>query len=355
MWNQLISQMLTSAQAGDYDNVDRTCIISDAKTLTDQDLLSSFSLTLNCTEFKENPKDKAYFRPVAIPRVEAIYQEFLSRIEAKTITPSTQHYSDAIGALKAAIGEIKTVGMRNQTVPANWLSDAESKLTALDQRSASPTSARTSKASPSTLSSPVVAAPTPASSTPKSNPEKATAPADFKDDLQCLYAGFVIPKGPTHKCQPFKELPFASEFFDLKTFVCPQSEQILCNPLLFGYEDTNCKVTEIKDCTGKRPICVYRSQDATKNCFDQAKRKKTLKQTMEIWKSPEGEKLYRDYVESLENLCDQTHLEKRKLRTAVYNDITKTCEVAFSVFKENVGSEYLPSKISPTEKGSGKR
>ncbi len=166
---------------------------------------------------------------------------------------------------------------------------------------------------------------------------------------QCLYAGFVIPKNSENKCQPFKTLPFESSFLDSKTFVCPQMEQILCNPLIFGYEETDCTGSGQQTCDGKKPICVYRSVDATKNCYEQAKRKKTLKQTMELWKSPEGEKLYKEYVESLEELCDSNRLQRRNLKAGIFSDITKTCEVAFSVLKENIKNNFLPAKALKNE------
>lgn len=376
--DQFLSLWLQEAHASEYENLDRECTMDRerAKSLSDQDLLSEFGLTLNCKEIKSKLSDPNVYRPPTIQRVESLSAEFFARLESRQITPRTQHYGEAIGALQAAISEVKTNGTKNQKVSSTWLSDDYNRLSILEQKTSAGYSigrkSAPAKATSETANSDKSEKPAPKkaeaekpATTRGPEPQEQSQKTDkaetkpetssFKDDLQCLYAGFVIPKGTENKCHPYKELPFTSDFLNKKTFVCPQAQQILCNPLLFGYEETNCKSAKLKTCDGKRPICVFRSQDATKNCYDLAKRKKTLKQTMELWKSPEGEKLYHDYVESLEDLCDAGHLESRKLRTAVFADITKTCEVAFSVLKDNIQSEFLPAKLSPEQKSSGKR
>lgn len=371
-FDRFVALWLGQAQAAEeYENIDRVCATTaaDARNLSDQDLLSAFGLTLNCREVKSKLTDHTYYRPVTIPRVEALSAEFFRRLESHQITPRTKHYGEAIGALQAAISEIKQNGTRTQQVSSSWLSEDYNRLVKLDQEKGDgytigrkTSKGKTNEAPPaSSATRPNDTASGTTSTSPVATPapnETASAKAnehEFQDNVQCLYAGFVIPKNSGNKCLPYTKLPFTGDFFNADTFICPQAQQILCNPMLFGYEETNCKASKLKTCDGKRPICVYRSQDATKNCFEQAKRKKTLNKTMELWKSPEGEKLYTQYIESLENLCDSGHLQKRKLRTAVYDDITKTCDVAFAVLKENIQSEYLPAKLSPADKSSGKR
>lgn len=347
----LLQGFIQSAEAGEYDNTDRVCEMKNAKNLTNEELLSAFGQTLNCTEIQSEKGDPVYFRPVAIERVEVIAAEFFSRVDSKAIGPNTKYYYDGIGALQAAISEIKKNGTRSGKVNSSWMSSANSQLSQLQRRT---TKTGKLKSQPTQINKKIESSKSPSSQIDASL--KPATPA-LALQYQCLYAGFVIPKSSNNRCQPYQKLPFDSEFFNEESFVCPEASQILCNPLLFGFEETECQSSGPQICAGKKPICVFRSQDATQNCFKQAKLKKTLKQTLEIWKSKEGESLYRKYVESLEELCDTKNLEQRKMKAKAFQNINKTCSVAFSVLKEQIRNEFLPDNLlSPTpEKNSGNR
>ena len=341
--DQLLQQFVSIANAGESDAVDRECGKS-ITGLSNQDLLSAFGLTLNCTEIRSTRSDPLYYSPVAIKRVESLTSEFFSRVEAQTLTPREPYYLSGIGALKAAIEDVKKNGTRTQKIDPSWLSHEYNRLTNMESNGSRGSAKINNPKLPATAPKPT------AVSQPELKKESAHS-------YRCLYAGFVIPKTEGNKCAPHKELPFASSFLDQRSFLCSEPEQILCNPLLFGFEETDCATTGIKTCKGKRPVCVYRSKDATKNCYETAKRKKTINQTLEIWKSPEGEKLYKDFIESLEQLCDTENLKQRKLKPVAFEDISKTCEVANSVLKENIQNEFLNGQATApaADKSSGKQ
>lgn len=347
--DHLLQNFISSAGASESPAVDKECS-KDIRGLSNQDLLSAFSLTMNCTEIRSTKKDPVYYSPVAIRRVESLATEFFSRVDTQKLTPGERHYHEAIGTLKGVIEDLKQKGTRTQKLDPSWMSAEYNRLDSMEPSGsitkhikAAPTSSKQAPTKLAAAASPVSA-------------KVSAAETEVNNSYRCLYAGFVIPK-TQDKCTPYKELPFTSDFLNSKTFICPDQNQILCNPLLFGFEDTDCATTGIKTCKGKRPVCVYKSSDATKNCYENAKRKKTISQTLEIWKSPEGEKLYKDYIDSLNKLCDKADLAARKLRPSAFNDITKTCEVANSVLKENIQNEFLNGKTSlpDPKKSSGKQ
>ncbi len=396
--DQFFVQAIPSSQAASKNDSASLCAKTNFKNSSNDDLFGDMSLTLNCREIQSDRSEPLYYKPGVQDRIEALYAELMARIKSGKITPKSKYYKEGIGGFRAVIAEIQQHGTKNKKVGSAWMSQEYANLGRLgaggspyavekspSTQSQKPTSSKSaSKAKPESkpnlkdtstrtkVSSKKTKAEIGKDREKTKNSSKSKyqnlklAKAEFLEEEfsgQCLYAGFVIPKNSENKCQPFKVLPFESTFLDSKTFVCPKTEQILCNPLLFGYEETNCKSSRPaqarpaqagqQTCDGKKPICVYRSVDATKNCYEQAKRKKTLNQTMELWKSPEGEKLYKEYVESLEELCDSGRLERRNLSSAIFSDITKTCEVAFSVLKENIKNNFLPEKVLPNESNKG--
>jgi len=283
----------------EMSRLNQVCQLKSAKNLSHSELFSKITQTRSCSEVVEKGQ-RSYFVSSVPLRLQLLTDEFNSRVQSGRITPRTPGYDQANGDLRLLKTELKARGVRGTS-------------SLLSNRPSAP-------------------APMPV--------PKATTILPVGQLAQCLYAGFLIPKNSQKKCLPFKELPaeFGSDFFESSSFVCASSEQILCNPLLFGYEN----ICQKSDQCQKKPVCVWRSQEATKNCFESAQRKKTLQQTLTLWKSPQGKSLYEKYVQSLEQLCDSQNLKARNLRSAVLFDIETTCQVAFQVMAHNVKNKYLP-------------
>jgi hypothetical protein len=354
-----LEQFLLKAQAAEpEERVGENCRIKNYAELSNEDLINGFKNIRDCSEVKIKTSDPRIFKPNAIIITEKSVAEFFSRLGSGSMTPRIANYDNALAEIKVTISEIKEGGTTNGPVDPRWMKDPSDRLEVLSQQydSGSRSILKEKKTEPVSLgtSSPTAHPPQKTLEAPKSaaKPEiKVSDSKVFKNHLQCLYAGFVVPKNSINKCSPYTLLPFESDFFDKNTFLCRQKEQIICNPLLFGFEESACEIkNNKKECQRKIPVCVFRSQDATKNCFELAQKKKTLNQTLEIWKSSEGEKLYHEFTESLEDLCDDSHLKKRKLRPAAYQDITKTCDVAFTVLKDHIKNEFLPESSLGTKK-----
>lgn len=303
-YQRLFSEVIASADANTASELDRVCTLTSAKHFSNEQLRDKITQTRNCTLTGKSRRDQR-FVPSVPQRVQVLKKEFEERQATGRITPAMTGYDVAVGDLKLLTNQLNERGIGNVPSVKPVVVKPKVKAIVAEKKSSQPAK--------------------------KAEVLQASG-------FQCLYAGFLIPKNPQGHCRPYKILPddFSSEILSQEKFVCATSQQILCNPLLFGFEKP------------RKPLCVWRSQDATKNCFELAQRRNTLPQVLELWNSKNGKELYQKYVLGLQSLCDQESLKARNLRPSVYADIEKTCAVSFKVLEENIKNKFLPSleKIS---------
>jgi hypothetical protein len=134
----------------------------------------------------------------------------------------------------------------------------------------------------------------------------------------CLYSGFVI-TGP--KCSPLQSLPESCQIKELAStdFKCKSKSEILCNPLVFGYQ---------KDLS---PYCVRRSQTASKNCQEISNNSENIARVQAVWKNSNNKKIFDDYQNSLKELCSS---ENRS------SDVKATCKIVVAQFNDVVKKEF---------------
>lgn len=139
--------------------------------------------------------------------------------------------------------------------------------------------------------------------------------------LRCLYAGFVI-RNTT--CEPRKTLPddYELEGFKKEDFKCKVTSQIICNPLLFGYQDDG------------GPYCISRSVNATKNCQDISNNTQNHKRLLLIWNNPNNKKTIENFQKNLETICSDNTRNQ---------DVKSTCKVALKQFNERIKKEFPAS------------
>lgn len=368
----------------------RICSLKSARSLSNQDLFSKVENTPNCTEITSKPnKARARYMSSVPERLYVLTAELKDRLSDGRINRNTKHLDSVIGRLQESLQSLRlrgTMDGRNYQVFYTRISQDLKAIQGLKGKAVSSSPAAARKVT-STRSAAVVkaraetAAPqATAASSPRSLPQKlpekkiasavsnssvafanhadqvttvvATSASRSSEEVKsetspnCLYAGFVIPQTSERKCQPYKRLPdyFPKDFFNFEQFLCSNDQEIICNPLLFGFVN-ECGGEKTQKCVAKKPVCVRRSTTATKDCWSLAQQKNTMPQILKIWESPQGEKLYKDFVRSLENLCDPQNLETRQLREVVKADIVKTCDVAFQIFKESLEKKILPAKF----------
>lgn len=176
----------------------------------------------------------------------------------------------------------------------------------------------------------------------KTAKEKTEAVTPLPKDYNpsCIYAGFVIPGG---KCQPHKSLPENMKLDEITTwpFECEGQDQILCNPLLYGYT-TACSKPEpgIVETCKQVPLCIRRSRTATKECTKLANTKELNEQIFKIWNNPKNKKIYSEFVGELTSLCYGTAKARKP-------DVEKTCKVAVERYN-SVRRINFPSNQAPT-------
>lgn len=168
--------------------------------------------------------------------------------------------------------------------------------------------------------------PPPPSSSAKSPDQTQTkaAPSEKADSsaAHCLYSGFVI-RG---SCTPLKVLPDALRLNELgqADFKCKSSNEILCNPLVFGYQ------------ADLSPYCTVRSRTASKNCQEISNNSDNLARLHKAWKNPANKKIFDDFQSSLKNLCDSNSRN---------SDVRSTCKVVVAQFNEKVKKEF-PAQLT---------
>lgn len=163
----------------------------------------------------------------------------------------------------------------------------------------------------------------------------------------CIYAGFVI---YGDKCSANKKLPtdFVLNEIRPNMFKCDSENEILCNPLLFGFKK-NCFKLENKEVCSEKPLCIERSVSATKNCLKLSDETEQLNQILELWKNPKNRKVYEKFTKDLNQLCNAENIAS--------NDVKQTCQVAARRFNKIIETNYpgkVDLKIKTTEPAPAK-
>ncbi|MFZ3229284.1 MAG: hypothetical protein WA160_03690 [Pseudobdellovibrio sp.] len=189
----------------------------------------------------------------------------------------------------------------------------------------------------------------------------------------CLYAGFVIKEKVCKAPQTLPNDDLLNSLFNETNFKCGKSE-VICNPLLFGYEgscetklqappktpeelakamsknglmdpmitkfnDIQKQEKEKNECLKTvKPVCASNSVSVTSSCKQKTDNGTYLSKAVSIILA--NPKLIEEYVKNIHQLCDESSLTKnrlifkkangelRKNSEAIKNDITKTCAVA---------------------------
>ncbi len=146
-------------------------------------------------------------------------------------------------------------------------------------------------------------------------------PAPEAERGKCLYAGFVI---TGDRCSPMVNLAPALRLFELGNadFKCKSSNEILCNPLVFGYQGD------------LSPYCTVRSSHASRNCQAISNNTENLARLYAAWKNPANKTIYEKFQNSLNQLCDAENKIK---------DVRITCKVVVAQFNEKVKKEFPAS------------
>ncbi len=189
----------------------------------------------------------------------------------------------------------------------------------------------------------------------------------------CLYAGFII-QGSV--CKAPVELPAEDglrEFFLTNKFKCASS-QVMCNPLIFGFESSCTDAKAEKDfrlCLNTaKPICIANSVSATLSCKEKTNNERYTESALSLVKAKPA--LLRKLVTNSLRLCDEKNMahnkmiyrngngSPRKNSERIKNDILQTCLVArpqiISIMKkyESLSSGAV-AKPSGSSEGVGSR
>jgi hypothetical protein len=149
----------------------------------------------------------------------------------------------------------------------------------------------------------------------------------------CIYAGFVIQKD---RCVHEEKLPFSLTDLDQEKFLC-ESPDIICNPLIFGF-NSECASGTLKECLQTaKPVCTQRVKNATQICREQSKDDKYAKRAVDLIKN--NKSAFDQYLKNFKDLCDKKTLREnpklkftadqkaRKNYKALLADVLNTCEV----------------------------
>lgn len=172
------------------------------------------------------------------------------------------------------------------------------------------------------VSKPLVSASTSSSTLAATSAHSSSSPL-------CLYSGFVI-RGTS--CTPFKTLPENLYLSELgkSNFKCKSSNEILCNPLVFGFQ------------ADLSPYCTVRSRTASKNCQEISNNSENLNRLHKVWRNPANKKVFDEFQSSLKTLCSS---EQKNL------DVRNTCKIVVAQFNEKVKKEF-PAQLAASSKES---
>jgi hypothetical protein len=334
----LILLLSVESAHGEYEGLDRVCRLGSLKGLSLEELASAGTQTGNCTEVSINGSPQ-YFRPVAAERLKMISEELLSRMKQGKINPNDTWSAHAFGEFSGMLRQFQERPPKDGNYDHAALAAAISINKELDALWEKGTRQQSFK--PKTTKSPP----------PNKNTEAVRHEASVF--FRCLNAGFVIPITPAGGCKPYRQLPPSLDLgFDSENFKCLSQAEIICNPVLFGYE-ASCTDGKTKDCKSPKPLCIRPSQTATKDCSELAKSRGTLEKVKMLLAGSNGKAIYQDYIKSLYSLCNPIQLEKNpslakmteSKRQSVKKDVESTCKVSFKAMADLVTKEYLPKDL----------
>lgn len=175
------------------------------------------------------------------------------------------------------------------------------------------------------------------------NPAQA---ATGNQSPNCIYAGFVI---KTAGCQPHYSLPDSMKLDEITNpaFKCDNDKQILCNPLLYGYEEV-CSVPGGPEKCVMKPICINRSVNASKNCHQLSDKKAILDRVYALWKNPKNKTVYDTFIKDITDLCEPGRSGS--------DDVIKTCQVVAKRFNDVMAKSFPGPSVQrikdiPSERG----
>lgn len=331
------SLIIATAEA-EYESLDRVCKLTSAKGFSMEELASAATQTGNCTEISVNGSPQ-YFRPVVLERLRVIAEEISSRMKQGKFNINDPSAAYAAGDLSGWVRQFEQRPPRS-----GYDRETFKKLQQMNKEIGDYWETKT------------VVAPHGRQSHRIENPLKATLTLrkDFSEHgARCLNAGFVIPVNAENTCKPIRKLPkeMVLAGIDNENFKCLSPNEIICNPLIFGYE-ASCKDDKVTDCKNAKPLCIAPSQQATKDCFELAKSRGTLEKVKLLFAGKGGREAYQKYIESLHSLCDPVQRETNPAikkftearRERIKKDIEATCKVSFEVLSASVTKNFLPKE-----------
>lgn len=360
---RIVASNLINEAYADYEELDATCKVGKEQLMymSLENLSSISTQTANCTEISVNGSPQIY-RPVVAERLRLVAEELNRRIENGSL--SRLNKKDFEYAQEAAAGlsyNLKRFNSLEPNLPYNNedILIAQKLDTIIDQFIENQENARYSKIKSIRIQ---------ANPAPKTNeirtekPELSTEPN--KQNYRCISAGFIIPSNKSNMCLRLKKLPedFNIDGIQRNQFVCLNSNEILCNPLLFGYKDCEPEVVKNKDLCLPQPLCVSKSETATKNCYDKSKSENSIENVIKIWNTPNGRSLYTSFIHSLDSLCNKRNYEKNPdfnqfssdKKQRIFSDIKKTCETSYLSLKEVLTRIALTNKKLKKGEGAAK-
>ncbi len=331
---------------------DGICRISSASSMTDSEILSRILDTLSCSEIPMNGA-VSRFSPVVIERIEVLETELNRRPKNKTIRTALRE-----------LEEVKQDVRKRGIIGGRTLSEGTSTTLSLPKEA--PRAQPAVVLPPQSTAAPAVTAPKPAPPSPvtpinPTTPVAAAAPAlpaqaviekktELKlDQVLCLYAGHIVTKAVSNKCQAQNQLadPELNAFFNFK---CLPNEA-LCHPLAFGFI-SGCASDSKNDCTDRKPICVGKSKSASATCLEKSRKYKGLDHLVLILDKPEMAASFDLYQRELKMICEPQWIQSARLSNRGRTDLSETCEKTFEAIQNilNIQKTKLDLKTRPGQK-----
>lgn len=299
--------------------VDRACKLNSPISLTDTELVDLVLQTMNCTEVVEKGQ-VSKFSHVVPERIEILESELNRRLNSS----STANLRRGLKELDEVKVEIRSRGVRGGGI--------------LSTRSYSPTAP-----APAAAPNPVITTPVP-----------PTQPVQKKSELNldkvlCLYAGHIVTKTISNKCQAQNQLADSklNSFFNFK---CSPNEA-LCHPLTFGFI-SGCVSESKTECTDRKPICVSKSKSASSSCLEKSQKYKGIDHLVLILDKPELASAFDLYQQELKMVCEPQWIQRARLSSRGRKDLTETCEKTFEAVQTilNVQNQKSDLKRRPGQK-----
>lgn len=189
-------------------------------------------------------------------------------------------------------------------------------------------------------------------------PAAKPAPPTLARSSNCFSSGFVVARGADGFCPPVRDLPADMRWADpekIGPFKCSDGNQVICNPVLFGYTSTCRDFVEntfwryLNDCQWK-PFCVAPAGNTTAECFRIPSDEVEKGSVQTVWnstvKNKDSKTIYEAYINSIQKLCEgNPNVETNR------GDIEMaSCQSEKAKFEARIAEKYNPS----TDGGSGR-